>query len=63
MAILIDLSDVDLDRGVVLGLDDSVGSRALSWNVKLDLKTKRVNNVKIFDARASSCRWNHFVDE
>ena len=33
----IDLSDVDLDGGVVLGLDDSVGSRTLSWNVKFDL--------------------------
>ena len=32
-ALLVDLGDVDLDRGVVVGLDDSVGGRALSWNV------------------------------
>lgn len=36
-AFLIDLGNVDLDRGVVLGLDNSVGSRTLSWNVKFDL--------------------------
>lgn len=32
-AVLVDLCDGDLHRGVVLGLDDSVGGRALSWDV------------------------------
>ena len=48
VAILIDLGDVDLDRGVVLSLDDSVGSRALSWNVKLDLDTKSYDLMERF---------------
>lgn len=33
----INLSDVDLNRCVVISLDDSVGSRTFSWNVKFDL--------------------------
>lgn len=36
-SLLVDLSNVDLDRTVVLSLDDSVGGRALSWHVKFDL--------------------------
>lgn len=36
-ALSIDVSDVDLDGSVVLGLDDSVGSRTLSWHVQFDL--------------------------
>jgi len=34
-AILIDLSHGDLDGCVVLSLDDSVGSAALSWDVAM----------------------------
>lgn len=37
-ALLIDVGDVDLDRSVVLGLDNSVGGRALSWDVQFNLK-------------------------
>lgn len=37
-AILINVGNVDLDRGVVLSLDESVGSRTLARNVKFDLK-------------------------
>lgn len=29
----VDISDCNLDRCMVLSLDDSVGSRTLSWNV------------------------------
>lgn len=36
-ASLVDLGDVDLDRRVVISLDDSVSGRALSGNVKLNL--------------------------
>lgn len=36
-SLLVDLSNVDLDRTVVLSLDDSVSGRALSWDVKFDL--------------------------
>lgn len=36
-ALLVNVGDVDLDGGVVLGLDDSVGSRTLSWNVQFNL--------------------------
>lgn len=36
-ALFVNLSNVDLNRGVVLGLDNSVGGRTLSWNVKFDL--------------------------
>ncbi|KAF3170100.1 hypothetical protein TWF751_006916 [Orbilia oligospora] len=32
-AVLVDLGDRDLDGCVVLGLDDTVGGRALSWDV------------------------------
>lgn len=32
-AVLINLSDRDLDRGVILCLDDSVGGAALAWDV------------------------------
>lgn len=39
----IDFGDSDLDRGVVLGLDDSAGGRTLSWNVQFNLK-----NVLVF---------------
>lgn len=31
--VLINLSDGDLDRGVILGLDDAVGCAALAWDV------------------------------
>jgi hypothetical protein len=30
------LSNANLHAGVVLGLDDAVGSRALAWNVKIN---------------------------
>lgn len=33
----VNVGNVDLDRGVVLGLDDSVRSRALSWDVQFHL--------------------------
>lgn len=36
-SLLVDVGNVDLNRGVVLGLDDSVRSRALSWHVQFDL--------------------------
>lgn len=32
-AVLVDLGDGKLDGGVVLGLDDAVGGRALAWDV------------------------------
>ena len=32
-AVLVNLCDGKLDRGVVLGLDDAVGGRALAWDV------------------------------
>lgn len=32
-AVLVDLCDGKLDGGVVLGLDDAVGGRALAWDV------------------------------
>jgi hypothetical protein len=32
-AVLVDLADGNLDRGVVLGLDDAVGGAALAWDV------------------------------
>ena len=32
-AVLVDLCDGDLDRSVVLGLDDTVGCAALAWDV------------------------------
>lgn len=35
-AVLVDLGDGKLDGGVVLGLDDAVGGRALAWDVKVD---------------------------
>lgn len=38
---LIDVGDVELDRGVVGGLDDAVGGRALARNVQFDLTTKK----------------------
>ena len=31
-AVLVNLADGDLDRGVVLGLDDAVGGAALAWD-------------------------------
>lgn len=36
LSLLVDLSDVDLDRGVVLGRDEAVGGRALAGDVKVD---------------------------
>ena len=30
------LGDADLHGGVVLGLDDAVGGRALAWDVQVD---------------------------
>lgn len=42
-ALLVDVDDVKLDGSVVLSLDDSVGGRALSWNVQFDLKLLLVN--------------------
>lgn len=36
-ALVVNVGNVDLDRSVVLGLDDSVGSRTLSWHVQFDL--------------------------
>jgi hypothetical protein len=35
-AVLIDLSDRNLDRRVVLGLNDAVGCAALSWDVAME---------------------------
>lgn len=32
-AVLVDLADADLDRGVVLGLDDATGGAALAGDV------------------------------
>jgi hypothetical protein len=37
-AVLVDLSNADLDRGVVLGLDDAAGSAALAGDVAVKLK-------------------------
>jgi hypothetical protein len=34
-AVLVDFGDGDLDRGVVLGLDDAVGSGALAGDVAM----------------------------
>lgn len=31
-AVLVNLADGDLDRGVILGLDDAVGGAALAWD-------------------------------
>lgn len=36
-ALLVNVDNVELDGSVVLSLDDSVGGRALSWNVQFDL--------------------------
>lgn len=35
-AVLVDLGDRDLDGCVVLGFDDTVGGRALAWDVEVD---------------------------
>jgi len=35
-AILVDLADADLDRGVVLGFDDAVGGAALARDIKVN---------------------------
>lgn len=42
-AVLVDLGDVDLDRAVVLGLDDAVGGAALAG----DVTVKRQNLVSL----------------
>ena len=39
-AFFVNSGNVDLNRGVVISLDDSVGSRTFSWNVKFDLNNK-----------------------
>ena len=44
-AVLVDLGDGDLDGGVVLGLDDAVGGRALPGDVAR--KRKRRERKKI----------------
>jgi len=46
--ILINLADGDLDRGVVLGLDDAVGGRAFSWDVAV--KKQIVSLLERFSA-------------
>lgn len=35
-SVLVNLGDGDLDRSVVLGLDDTVGCAALTWNVTVE---------------------------
>ncbi|MBY8978612.1 hypothetical protein KHP62_22695, partial [Rhodobacteraceae bacterium NNCM2] len=35
-SVLVNLCDGDLDGSVVLGLDDTVGGAALTWNVKIN---------------------------
>lgn len=39
-AVLVNLSDGDLHRGVILGLNDAVGCAALSWDVPAARKKK-----------------------
>lgn len=41
-AVGIDVGDVDLDRAVILGLDQAVGRRALARDVKVDGLALRV---------------------
>lgn len=36
LSLLVNVADVQLDRGVIMGLDESVGGSALSWHVKVD---------------------------
>lgn len=36
LSLIINLGDVDLDRSVILGSDQSVGGRALAGDVKVD---------------------------
>lgn len=40
-AVLVNVTDGNLDRGVVLGLDDSASGSALSWHVEVDEVTLR----------------------
>lgn len=51
---LVNLGDRDLDGGVVLGLDDTVGGRALAGDVAIRRK-KRGGSVR-FGHRSSGCR-------
>lgn len=48
-AVLVDLGDVDLDRAVVLGLDDAVGGAALAG----DVTVKRQNLVSMSIVRVA----------
>lgn len=44
LSLVVDLDDADLDRGVILGSDQTVGGRALAGDVKVDnlaLRDKR----------------------
>jgi hypothetical protein len=48
LSLVVNLSNVDLDRGMVLGGDETVGGRALAGDVKVDdLALKRVSRVSV----------------
>jgi len=49
-AVLVDLADADLDAGVVLGLDDTVGRAALAWDVA---RGEKKDELDIFSSRCS----------
>ncbi|KAH3662289.1 hypothetical protein OGAPHI_005539 [Ogataea philodendri] len=42
---LVNIGNVDLDRSVVLGFDDSVSGRALSWNVQFNLPGEKLRRT------------------
>jgi hypothetical protein len=52
-AVLVDLSDADLDRGVVLGLDDAAGSAALAGDVAVKLKI----SIRAVDVTSRGISW------
>jgi hypothetical protein len=56
-AVLVDLGDADLDRAVVLGLDDAVGGAALAGDVTERLKICQPFCVWFFVCGLRVCVW------
>lgn len=47
-AVLVDLSDGDLDGGVVLGLNDAVGGAALAWDETVKIAVLATSNPSFY---------------
>lgn len=59
-AVLVDVWDRDLNRGVVLGLDDAASGGTLAWHVKIDEVTLDMRETACVSVRFGDSSWEAY---